>query len=281
MAEAVLLMTHLLDDCVEARCRRLMAEAGRPVTILYNRADDPDRARALPPDLPVFAFDGPEMRRLGFPRKGRFPSACDVDCFVLLYAEARPLPERLWVVEYDVDFSGRWSALFDAFLDSGADLLATTVLRHAATPGWENWKTVRSPAGRPDPDRLLRAFLPCHRVSRRALGALKAAYRAGWSGHYEATVPTVLAEAGLAIEDMGGDGEFVRPGNRNRFYTNTPAAADLSPGSFVFRPVRRTCGPEPGWLWHPVKPPRSASGWATGRRARFLRWAKGVLSAMS
>ena len=281
MGETVLLLTHRLDEYIRDRYRRLAAEAGRAVVILYNRGDDPVPDRRLPPDLPVFSFDLGDLRRLGYPRKGLQPSGRDIDCFVLLYARAHPPAGRLWVVEYDVDYGGRWGELFDAFAASGADLLATTLQRYAARPDWENWRGVRAPKGRTARHLLLSAFLPCYRLSPAALAVLESAYRAGWSGHYEATVPTILSAAGLVLEDLGGDGVFVAPGNRNRFYTNTPAAADLSPGSFVFRPARTTRGREPGLLWHPVKPPVGAGGWPTGRRARLIRWARRLLRRWS
>ncbi|MDA8231075.1 MAG: hypothetical protein M0006_07030 [Magnetospirillum sp.] len=271
-------MTHFLDSRIVAHYRRLVAEAGegRDVAALYNRGDDPGPGYAPPPDMRLFAFDAADIRGLGFPYKGRRLSARDVELFAMWFARRRPEYERYWVLEYDVDFSGQWRTLFDAFAGSPADLLATTVHRYGVNPEWENWETVRTPAGRPLPSGLLRAFLPCYRISRRGIEALMGAYDNGWRGHYEATVPTILEGAGLIIEDMGGDGEFVAVGNRNRFYTNTPARNALSPGTFVFRPVRETMGAEPDRLWHPVKPPETRGGWATGRRAVLGRWAAAI-----
>jgi len=277
--EAVLLMTHFLGGGIIDQYHRLAAEAGRgrDVVLLYNRGDDPKPGRFIPPAVAAFPFDADDVRGLGFPAKGRRPSAWDVELFALLFAARHPRYQRWWVVEYDVDFTGRWSALFDAFADDGADLLATTLHRHPVNPGWPNWKTVRAPEGRPPPETMVRGFLPCYRMTRRAADALQAAYLAGWRGHYEATVPTILDRSGLVIEDIGGDGEFVAEGNRNRFYTNNPAVDSLAPGSFVFRPVRAAPGGESGLLWHPVKPPSLANGWATGRRATLSRWLRSTL----
>lgn len=276
--EAVLLMTHFLGGPIPAAYARLSAEAGpgRDVWVLYNRSDAPPGDPPAPEGWRVFPFHAADLRALGFPHKGRRLSAWDVELFVLLFARRNPSYRYVWGVEYDVAFTGRWSTLFDAFADSPADLLATTIHRYPVHPAWENWKTVRTPAGRPRPDSLLRAFMPCHRLSRRGVLALEQGYAEGWAGHYEATVPTVIARAGLILEDIGGDGEFVAPGNRNRFYTNTPSADSLAPGSFVFRPARATPGAEPDRLWHPVKPDRLRGGWATGRRARLARWVRGL-----
>ena len=57
----------------------------------------------------------------------------------------------------------------------------------------------------------------------------------------------------MVIEDLGGDGQFVRPGNVNRWYTSTLTSQNLAPGSFVARPIRFRPGWKPNKLWHPVK----------------------------
>ena len=281
-AEAVLLMTHFLDDWIYGQYNRLVAEAGegRDVIILYNRDDNPHPgSHPIPDGVRIFSFSAADLRGLGFPNKGRKLSARDVELFLLYFALQHVGYTHLWGVEYDVAFTGRWHNLFDAFKASPADLLATTIHTYSINPRWDNWTSVRSPKGRPPVRDLVRAFMPCCRLSRRAVDTLTSAYEAGWSGHYEATVPTILLKAGLILEDMGGDGEFVAPGNHNRFYLNTPTNNSLSPGSFVFRPVRMVPGWEPGRLWHPVKPPlyQVQAGWMTGRRAALVRWVRSLI----
>jgi hypothetical protein len=270
---AVLLMTHFLDDGIVAQYRRLKAEAvGLDVFLLYNRSDDPAPGFPVPADVEVSSLCADKIRALGYPRKGLRLNARDVELFVMLFRRRHPDYAHYWIVEYDVDFSGRWSVLFDAFAASPADLLATTVHRFAVNPKWPNWNTVEGPLGPLPTSCLLRAFMPCCRLSGDALTALDRAYALGWSGHYEATVPTLVADAGLSIEDMGGEGEFVAAGNRNRFYTNTPANNHLAPGSFVFRPVRSSPGMQANLLWHPVKPTIASTGWETGKIRRLSRW---------
>lgn len=271
----VLLMTHFLDDRIVGQYRRLRAELSpdMDVVVLYNRSDDPRPCYQPPPDLRLFAFGAEHIRGLGYPKKGRRLNARDVELFVVHFHRRHPHYTHYWVLEYDVAFTGPWNVLTEAFAANDADLLATTICRHRVNPGWENWSTVKGPMGRPSTASLVRAFLPIYRISRRALVALNEAYSAGWHGHYEATVPTVLSLAGYRLEDFGGDGEFVAQGNTNRFYTNTPAVNSLAPGSFVFRPVRHAPGSESNMLWHPVKPQALAEGWATGRRRLLSRWA--------
>jgi len=120
-----------------------------------------------------------------------------------------------------------------------------------------HWPTLRVPPSvELSPTDLIASFMPIYRISRRAVQAIDRAYRSGWSGHCEVTWPTTINQAGFSIEDFGGDGEFVREQNRNRFYTNTLLDPNLAPGSLVFRPARAFRGLKKDKLWHPVKPLR-------------------------
>jgi hypothetical protein len=100
----------------------------------------------------------------------------------------------------------------------------------------------------------VRAFLGVSRLSRSACETLDRAFTVdGWAGHDEVAVPTILRTYGLSLEDIGGDGEFVRPGNENRFYTNSPTRPLLAPGTFVCPPRVPDSLDQPGKLYHPVK----------------------------
>lgn len=274
-SEAVLVMTHFVDDSIVAMTRRMMAESGgRDVFVLLNETDNVNPGYRVPRDIRVFGFTVEDLRGLGYPLKGRRIRDKDIELFSFTFRKRHPEYDRIWVVEYDVAFTGRWNELFDAFAQDDAALLATSIHRHAVNPGWPNWPTIRTPDGPPDLARMVRAFMPLHRLSRDGYEALDDAYRAGWDGFYEGIVPRILMDAGLTVEDIGGDGEFVRPGNRGRFYTSTPSSDLLSPGSFVFRPVYAKPGPEAGRLWHPVKPPSHPIGWPIRRRDQITHRAR-------
>ena len=160
--------------------------------------------------------------------------------------------DRYWVIEYDVRFSGRWPDFFSHFEANQSDLLGMTIFDHAFRPSWGHWGTFRAPVEIPLPQRV-RATLSFYRLSNRALRVLDAAYREGASGHYEVAIPTILKHAGLAIEDIGGDGAYVKPGETNRFYTNSPETPGLAPGTFVLHPEGMIKEPLPNMLWNPVK----------------------------
>jgi hypothetical protein len=96
-------------------------------------------------------------------------------------------------------------------------------------------------------------FFPFARLSAQTIDAVIAAGQNGIDGFYEVVWPTVLHHRDLVIEDIGGDGQFVRPGNVNRWYTSTLTSQNLSPGTFVARPIRFRPGLKRNKLWHPVK----------------------------
>jgi hypothetical protein len=173
------------------------------------------------------------------------------DQALLAFRQAKPQYDYYWIVEYDVEFSGRWSELFNAFADDTSDLLCSSIFRHETNPTWAWWESFKWPYD-PKPE-LIRGFFPFARLSARAIDAIIAAGQNGVDGFYEVVWPTVLHHRGLIIEDIGGDGPFVRPGNVNRWYTSTLASETLSPGSFVARPIRFRAGRKPNKLWHPVK----------------------------
>jgi hypothetical protein len=108
----------------------------------------------------------------------------------------------------------------------------------------------------------VRGFYPIYRITARGLDAIDAAYRAGWSGHYEMGWANYILAANGIIEDIGGNGPYVAPENRNRFYFSSRRTFTKSPGTFVFRPAFRTVPARyENTLWHPVKPSGEYLNW--------------------
>lgn len=176
-----------------------------------------------------------------------------IDLAPLVFRRQRPEYEYYWIMEYDVDFSGRWSFLFNALSDSKADLLCTNLHGVEINPAWDWWKSMVWP-GTHKP-RLLRGMFPFARFSARSMDAIIDAGQNGVDGYYEVMWPTVVLDHGFTLEDIGGDGPFVRPNNVNRWYTSTLTSQTLSPGTFVARPIRMGRGWRRNTLWHPIKRP--------------------------
>lgn len=176
-----------------------------------------------------------------------------IDQALLVFRQSKPEYDHYWIMEYDVEFSGRWSVLLGAFRDNTSDLLCSSMHGDDINPTWDWWRSMVWPnEAKPQ---LVRGMFPFARFSARAVDAIIAAGQNGVDGYYEVMWPTVLHNYGFVIEDIGGDGPFVRPGNINRWYTSTLTAQNLSPGTFVTRPIRFGRGWRRNTLWHPVKRP--------------------------
>ena len=176
----------------------------------------------------------------------------NIDLPLMWYFHQNPGHDYYWVMEYDVRFTGQWMDLFRHFAASRSDLLATTLFDYAFRPGWDNWKTLKSPRRIPEAG-LVRALFPLYRLANAALKALHEAYCDGWSGHYEVTIPTILKSQGFTLEDFGGNGSYVAAGNHDRFYRNSPGIAGLAPGTFTVAPNQISSDYPPNLLWHPIK----------------------------
>lgn len=276
---AVLMLAHFIDEAILNEYRKLKRELGPLYHVVLLFDSTVNGIPALPEDVEALFFDKTDIRNLGYPRKGRSPSTNDFEMFAIYFWRKYPHFHDYWVVEYDVRFSGSWSVLFTHFIGSRADLLGTTLHRYDVNPAWENWRTVTPPGTMPPRDKLLRGFFPLYRLSNRAMVALHEAYMQGWAGHWESVLPTVLALAGLDLEDIGGNGEFVRAGNIGRFYHNDRLSADLGPGSLVSRPIHVRAGRRPNTLWHPVRS-TEAESWGIGHRARMASWLRRVVHSV-
>ena len=176
----------------------------------------------------------------------------NIDLPVMWFFHGNPGYDYYWVMEYDVRFTGQWPDFFSHFAASRSDLLATTLFDYSFRPGWDNWKTLKSPRRIPEAE-LVRALFPLYRLSSAALRALHKAYCDGWSGHYEVTIPTILKTQGLTLEDFGGTGSYVAAGNHDRFYRNSPGIAGLAPGTFTVAPNQVSTDYPSNLLWHPIK----------------------------
>lgn len=165
--------------------------------------------------------------------------------------------EFVWFIEYDVDFSGDWRNFFRQFEDDQSDLLTTSLRTRAQSVDWYHWHTATPPAEIPRSKHLC-SFNPIMRLSWRFLEAyVRETAKHDWQGHTEYIIPTIAAHCGLAISDIGGEGEYCPKHLRGCNYTSS---SEVSLGTLVYRPARHTYFNEngadflqPDMLYHPVK----------------------------
>jgi hypothetical protein len=164
--------------------------------------------------------------------------------------------EYYWVIEFDVRYTGAWGAFFRSFEGADHDLITSHVRHFWEEPGWCWWDSLHHPAETIGRSHYLRSFNVIYRISNRALALVHDAQRDGWSGHPEVLLPTLLHHGGYRIRDFGGCGDFVGPGDQDRFYTSG-SNADGEPSPFCsmrWRPSRVRAGLFRNRLYHPVKP---------------------------
>lgn len=266
---AVLVLNHVLDRHLIEHYRSLTDDLNGlgDVYLLSDRTQPSVTFSRLPGEAREFRFTVEDLLSLGYPGRcgtvarrtgARNLALGNADLPVLLFASAHPRYDYLWCIEYDVRFSGNWRSFVSAFDDSDADLLGSSFTRRQQTPDWTHWSSLSIPDLDCPSGDALRGFFPVYRLSRRAVQCHHEQCTRGARGHMEALLPSVVERAGLRIEDFGGEGEFVAPGNENRFYRNDRFSSRLSPGTFVYRPAMTAAGSEPDRLWHPVKPPQRA-----------------------
>lgn len=258
MRMAGLFLSHIRSPRIERHFERLVSESGHLIGwhLVYNDGRFPDPQTDFPALSPAEAMPErfAQMQRNGG-TIGGYADTTLWPCLLALDADFT------WLMEFDVDFSGHWERFFAQFAGNDADLLTTTLVPRAQSADWYWWPSAVIPAGISE-EHVYRAFLPLTRVSRRlARDYARRMSGPGWSGHYEFTIPTVAMAAGMAIEDLGGQGALCPPERLNRNYSNIPNDPTLAPGTFTCLRGRESyfheapeSFEEPDMLYHPIKP---------------------------
>lgn len=200
------------------------------------------------------------------------------DLIWLVAASSAPVAgyERVWAIEYDVDYSGNWADFFSPAAAYDGDLLGTELRRRSADPNWGNLHDYAGPAGGPtDP---LIGFFPLVRASRRLIESYFTRLEPeGWRGHFEIVLPSFAEAHGLSVSEIGADGPLTPPARRGRHYS-TRLSGPRHEATFAFRPPRayryyeEAPGPfrQPDRLYHPIKTDLPADELRRAMRTR--RW---------
>jgi hypothetical protein len=264
---AVVVLTHFFDAGIMRMYQELRAETSPryEIFVALNLENASLRAPEAAESLgnALFLCNREKLLSLGYPEKCRregwggaaWRAVDNVDTIMLSFYHEHPGYAHYWGIEYDVHYEGKWGFLFERFDSSDADLIGAMLDSAAKVSRKVLMPPFRYPSGRkPDYHDAVIGFFPIHRLSNRMLRQIDACYREGWNGHYEFTWGTMAKTHALKIEDIGGDGPYVKPHNKNVFYFNTMKRWDLSPGTFIFRPAFAKVHRHENTLWHPVKP---------------------------
>jgi len=252
---AFIFLTHILSGSIFNEYKKIQTSTeglGVPWFLFQGAADQLSRVRKIKNVYTVsradlLAMDYPNLNPEIVPGSVLFP--------LLRFYNHHPEYRYYWLIEYDVRFSGNWRVLFSDFSGFEADFIAAHVRNYSEEPDWERWNISHPTQSIPLEDRL-RCFHPVLRISNLALNFISSVYRQEWRGHSEVLLPTLLQQNGFSIQDFGGNGSFVPPGMKNKYYTDAlpNRKGFLDTGSMRYRPSYARPGLERNKLYHPIKP---------------------------
>ena len=165
---------------IRAHFRRLQEQTEGLLDLSYivNRSDLPEPDCSLSHISPKEIMPRRMQRMLE--NGGMYGGFVDV-LFVPLALAVKN--EYVWIIEYDVDFSGDWRDFFQQFETDRSDVLTTSLITRAESLDWVHWETAGPPPEVPQSQHL-RSFNPIMRLSRRFLKAyVRETARREWSGH--------------------------------------------------------------------------------------------------
>ena len=253
---AVLYLSHRVDDNALQGWRALRDGCGKHQIPFYvydnSRNDYPGHPDI--PDSQVYLFSLSSLMEkwpISVWSSDRPFDQGNLIFLTLSFFNDHPKFSFYWRVEYDVFFDGSWNDFLSYYDDVLSDLVTTTIVRPEVRTDWFWWRTLKYPSGLQKPVQPLRAFMPIVRLSADACDSLARAFRYGWKGHDEVSVPTIIHHNALSILDLGA-GEFFNQA-APAWYVNSPAVEGLAPGTFVCPPKRPTVDVNTRKLYHPVK----------------------------
>ncbi len=226
------------------------------VKLLFHNAANGNISKGIT-QLDPFLFDESILHTLGYKPLGPgfLPGS---DHFPLLHFYLHnPDYEYYWKLEDDVRYNASWKD-FLQFFDApeiNADFISAHIMHYADHPHWRWWSSLRNPYTHMPNIYKVSSFNPIIRISNAALATLHRQLLAGWQGHHEVLIPTLLNFAGHSLMDFGGDGKYVPSSWRNRFYENPGTGAVIASDTSTvrYRPLIDKLEMNKPLLYHPVK----------------------------
>jgi hypothetical protein len=235
-SDVVVFLAHVFDAEIERRFFKLKLECSDccDVVALVEQGSE------VPPSIAPFTqfFDFSALKQMAKSVIGKkvVPGNCHLRS--IDFYRRYPNYEFYWFIEYDVVYTGDWGRLIGSLTEDRSDLLAAHVRTLADNPRWYWNHSLATGSDNLSKDEWILAFLPIHRISARGLEAVARKVRDGWTGHFEALVPSALAYSGLRVSDLGGSGTWTPKDRIRRHYVDWRTLRRYG-GSLQYRPSIR------------------------------------------
>ena len=238
MKDIVLIVSHQITDTLLSkyyRIQKAFAEYGDVMILLHW--EEEEFIPTIPSDVDFISFTTEDLNTLHYE-----PIAETIvpgsNHFALLWFYLRhPDYRYYWNIEYDVEFTGDWKVLFDAYRECNVDFIATHLKWYKEDIYWYWWNSYYGTTLEVPNEQRIRSFNPIYRISGVALSFLDGFLKAGNYGHHEILIPTALYHHGYSIQDFGGKGNFVPQGHEERFYLSNDTTDVRFPyGTMLHKP---------------------------------------------
>jgi hypothetical protein len=205
--EVILLATHFANDFVINSYRRLYRELNKDkyAVILLLNLEEGDLWE-FPNDITYYLTDSNSINELEYmPMEDTLlPGSCHFP--VLRFYLDNPIYDFYWFVEYDVEFTEKWSFLMDDCSENlrDYDFLSCHIekFNEDTNKNWPWWHMGNNL--HIDLNKCIKGFNPICRYSKEALSFLDTCQKMGLSAHSEVLITTCLYHGGFKIGDLGG-----------------------------------------------------------------------------
>ncbi len=253
--QVFLFLTHIYSEEIYEEFRKLQRatrELGECILLYQQKPGIPVDSRFLA--LPHYILSDQDQTKFSdAPYFADSPECLKPDRALIKFSREHKF-DYYWLIEYDVRFSGDWEYFFRYFSESAGDLLTSHIRTYAQEPDWLFWRLDHFDE-KTDLAKALRSFNPIFRISAPALDHVYRMYLKGWTGIYEALIPTLLFQGNFTLRDFGGTGDFVLPQDIGRFYLDSSDCKLLDGKTMRYRPFHTSLSGYPeNKLIHPVKP---------------------------
>jgi len=269
--QAIILQTHFYDQKILREYLKL-SRAVRDIAdpwMIYKYEVLPDLSRLK--NWPIHLCSQTDLGTLDYPHLQSKPLPGQAHFPLIHFYRQHSKYEYYWLIEYDVRFTGNWHQFFQAYSSNQADFLSAHLSTYTKEPDWPHWN-LHHPTRHIPQDQRRRSFNPIFRISRSALDQIDQAHQAGWQGHGEVLLATLLDQNQFTQQDLNQVQRSAGVQRNDRVYRSGFPHGNAAPGSETmrYRPNHDRSPYYPGMLYHPVKTD-VRHPWKTSPSALFHR----------